>query len=69
MGFSLVVVSRGYSLIAIAGNCIATAMASLVAEHRLWGAWASVVGALGLSSYCLQAGAQEFGLNSHGSQA
>ena len=44
-------------------------MASLVAEHRLWGVWASVVGALRLSSYCLQAGAQEFGLNSHGTQA
>ena len=34
MGFSLVVVSRGYSLV----------------KHELWGARASVVGASGLSS-------------------
>ena len=52
-GFSLVVVSGGYSLV-VAGGPL-TAAASLAAEYRLWGAWASVavdagsvVSALGL---------------------
>ena len=48
MNFSLVVDSAGYYLTAVLGLLIAGA--SLVAEHRLWGALASVVGAHGLSS-------------------
>ena len=40
-GFSLVAVSRGYSLVAVHGLFIA--VASLVAEHRLLGVWASAV--------------------------
>ena len=39
-GFSLVVASRAYSLVAVHG--LLTAVASLVAEHRLQGAWAGV---------------------------
>ena len=35
LGFSLVAESRGYSLAAVHGLLIA--VASLVAEHRLWG--------------------------------
>ena len=46
MNFSLVVASRGYSLVAIHGFQVA----SLVAEHRFWGAWASVVVVHGLSN-------------------
>ena len=40
-GLSLVVVSRGYSLVAVCG--LLTALASLVAEHGLQGPRASVV--------------------------
>ena len=43
----LVVVNRGYSLVAVSGLLIA--VASLAMEHRLWGAWASVAVAHGLS--------------------
>ena len=39
MGFSVVAESRGYSLAAVRGPLIA--VASLVAEHGLQGAWAS----------------------------
>ena len=38
MGFSLVVESRGYSLVAV--HRLLIAMTSLVAEHRLEGTWA-----------------------------
>ena len=47
-GFSLVSASRGYSRVAVHGLLIA--VASLVAEHRLQGARASVVVAPGRSS-------------------
>ena len=46
-GLFLVLVSGGYSLVAACGL---TAVASLVAEHRLYGAWASVVVTRGLYS-------------------
>ena len=45
-GFSLVVVSRGYTLVAVSRLLIA--VASLVAEHELSGTWASVLAAHGL---------------------
>ena len=48
VGFSLVLVNRGYSLFAVRGLLIAEA--SLVMEHRLWGTRASVVLAPGLWS-------------------
>ena len=48
MGFSLVVVSEGSSL--IAGHRLPTVMASLVAEHRFQGARASVAAVCGFSS-------------------
>ena len=41
-------VSGGYSLVALLG--LLTAVASLVAQHGLWGMWVSVVVARGLSS-------------------
>ena len=44
--FSLVVASGGYSLVSVHGLPIA--VASLVAKHRLWDVWASVVPARGL---------------------
>ena len=45
-GFSLAVVSRGYSLVV---TCrILIAVASLVVGHGLWGVWASAVVAPGL---------------------
>ena len=47
-GFSLVAESMGYYPIAVLWLLIE--IASLVAEHRLWGALASVFGAHGLSS-------------------
>ena len=47
-GFSLVVASRGYSVVAVLG--LLAPEASLVAEHGLWAAWASVAVACGLSS-------------------
>ena len=43
LGFSLVVVSKGYSVAAMHG--LLSAEVSLVVEHGLWGAWASVVAA------------------------
>ena len=46
-GLSLVVVSGGYSLAAVCRLLITAA--SLAAEHRFYGTWASVVVALGLS--------------------
>ena len=48
-GFSLVVASGGNFLVAVCRLLIA--VASLVAEQRLWGSWASVVAAHGLSSW------------------
>ena len=45
MGFSLVVVSRGYF---VSGCGLLTAVASLVAEHKLWSTQASVVAVPGL---------------------
>ena len=45
--FSLVVASKGYSMVAVCG--LLTAVISLV-EHRLWDARASVIVACGLSS-------------------
>ena len=45
-GFFLVAASRGYSLVAVCR--LLFAVASLVASHRLKGAWASVVVAWGL---------------------
>lgn len=44
--FSLVVARRGYSLVMARG--LLPAAVSLVVEHRLPGAWASVAGACGL---------------------
>ena len=52
-GLSLVAVSGGYTLAAVHG--LLTAVASLVAEHRLQGVQASVVAAPGLSSCGAQA--------------
>ena len=43
MGFSLVAVSGGYTLVAVCGLLIV--VASFVAEHRLLGPWDSVVAA------------------------
>ena len=48
VGFSLFVVSGGYSPVAVHGLLIA--MASLVVEHRLYGSQASVAEAHGLRS-------------------
>ena len=48
-GFSLVVARRGYSLVMVRG--LLPAVVSLGVEHRLPGAWASVAGACGLSSW------------------
>ena len=48
MGFSQVVVNKGYSLGAV--HRLLPAVASLIAEHGLSGARASVVEALGLNS-------------------
>ena len=42
---SLVAVSRGYTLVAV--HRLLIVGASLVAEHRLWGAWASVAAPVG----------------------
>ena len=48
-GLSLAAVSGGLLFVAICGLLIV--VASLVAEqHRLWGAWASIVAAIGISS-------------------
>ena len=48
IGFSLVAVSKGYSLVAMCGLLIV--MASLVAQHSLQGLWALVIVAYRLSS-------------------
>ena len=48
MAFSLVVGSGGYSPVVVHG--LHTAVTSLVMEHGLWGMWASVAVAPGLSS-------------------
>ena len=45
-GLSLVAESRGYSLVAV--HRLLVAVTSVAAEHRLYSAHASVVGALGL---------------------
>ena len=47
-GFSLAVVSGGYSLVVV--SRLLTVLASLVAEHGLEGSWASVAVAHRLSS-------------------
>ena len=47
-GLSLVVASGGYHLGVVRGHLIA--VASLIAEHRLWSTQASVVGVHRLSS-------------------
>ena len=57
--FSLVVVNRGYSLDTVHGLVIV--VASLVAGHRLQGAWAPVALACGLS--CCSSPALEHRLN------
>ena len=49
-GFSLVVVSRSYSLVAMCQLLIV--VASLVVERGLWGAWALVVAAEQRLSTC-----------------
>ena len=53
MGFSLVALSRGYSLVAVLRLVIV--VASLVVKHRLWGTPAPVVVTCGLSSCGFQA--------------
>ena len=65
VGSSLVVVSRAYSLVVVLGLLIV--VASLVAEHGLWGSWALVVVVHRLSS-CSSC-AQEHRLNSCGTRA
>ena len=52
MGFFLVAESGGYSPLVTLGLLV---VVSPVLEHRLWGAWASVIAAQGLSSYSFQA--------------
>ena len=52
-GFSLVASSRGYSVVMVCRLLIA--VASLVAEHRLWGTRASAAEAPGLRSCSSQA--------------
>ena len=47
MGLSLEATSRGYSSL----HWLLTVVASLVAEHRLWGTWASALAVCGLNSY------------------
>ena len=65
MHFSLVATSRGYFLVAVC--MLLTEVASLVEEHGLWGARASVVVAHGFSSRGSQA--LEDRLNSCGARA
>ena len=60
MGFSLVAMSRGYSLFAVLGLLIA--VVSLVAGHKLWSVCASTVVSYGLSS--CSSWTLEFRLNS-----
>ena len=64
-GFSLVVASRGYSVVAVLG--LLAPEASLVAEHGLCGARATVVVLHGLGSCGSQA--LEHNLDSCGAQA
>ena len=64
-GLSLIVASGSYSPVPVCG--VFTVVASLVAEDRLWGAWASVVAAQGLSSCSLWAVVP--GLSSCGTRA
>ena len=64
-GSSLVVASGGYSLAMV--HRLLIAVASLVAEHRLWGTHTSGLAAHGLKSCGFQA--LEHGLNSYGFQA
>ena len=61
-GFSLVVASRGYSLVEVCGLLIA--VASLVVKHRLWGEQASAVVTRGLSG--CSSWALEHRLNNYG---
>ena len=65
VGFSLGTEKGGYSPVAVQGLLIA--VASLVAEHGLWGSWALVVVVHRLSS-CSSC-AQEHRLNSCGTRA
>ena len=51
MGFSLVVVSGDCSLFAVCGLLIG--VASLVADHGLWGMWVSVVAHLLLGRWII----------------
>ena len=53
VGFSLVAVNRGYSLVVVLRLLIA--VASVAAEHRLYGTQASVAAALGFSCCGFQA--------------
>ena len=61
----LVLEGGGYSLLVVCELLIV--VASLMVEHRLWGTWASVVAAQGLSSCGLWA--SECRLNSCGTWA
>ena len=65
LGFSLTVTSGSYSPVTV--HRLLIAVASLVAEHGLWGAQASVVAAHGFISCGSQA--PEHRLNSCGSRA
>ena len=58
-GLSLAVADEGYSLVVVLGLLIATP--SLVAVHRLWGTWASVLSALRLGSFRSRALEVRFG--------
>ena len=53
MGFLPVAASRGCPLVVVCRLLVV--VASLVAQHRLWGRWASIVVACRLSSYNSQA--------------
>ena len=53
VGFSLIAVNRDYSLVAVLR--LLTAVASVAAEHRLYGAQASVAAALGFNCCGFQA--------------
>ena len=64
-GFSVLVISGAYSL--VAGHELLIAVASLVADHGLQGVQASVAAACGLSGCSSQT--LEQGLNSCGTQA
>ena len=53
VGFSLIAVNRGYSLVVVLRLLIA--VASVAAEHRLYGTQASVAAALGFNCCGFQA--------------